>query len=142
MDRSISDPKPIPTDKLRSAWCELTDQPVGRGHGGGEATRTELLHDEKRSHPRVAQSPDMQSYPAGRRFLQDKRPDPARIADDEFCRRPFRPPCVGIGFLAIDNFRDRLAIPRQHSIPDLNILEGGGHCLYRGAFPAHWNLAD
>ena len=73
----------------------------------------------------------MQSYPAGRRFLQDKRPDPARIADDEFCRRPFRPPCVGIGFLAIDNFRDRFAIPRQHSIPDLNILEGTQDRFFR-----------
>jgi hypothetical protein len=63
MDRSISDPRLRPSDRASLSVVQLTDQPVGRGHGGGSATRTELLHDEKRGHPASAQSPRYAELP-------------------------------------------------------------------------------
>ncbi len=54
---------------------------------------------------------------------QKTRANKRWIADDEFRRRPFRPSRVRVGLLALDDFRDGFAIPCQHRILDLNVLE-------------------
>src|SRR5581483_11287634 len=46
-----------------------------------------------------------------------------RVTYDELGCRPFWLPRIRIDFLAVDNLRDGLAVPRQYGIPDLNVLE-------------------
>src|ERR1700694_2860336 len=53
------------------------------------------------------------------------------VSDDEFSRGPIWPSCVRIGFLPIDDPRDRIAVPRQQSVLDLNVLDRTQDGLFR-----------